>query len=853
MPSEPALKQELLITSDSSGSSGAVESSLSSRIEGDAVQKLRDQFSGPSRLQSAFSRHSAALAIVTIVLLNACCFAKSLHGYFFADDFVHVSYLFDVFNGHFGRLWENFTGNWMQASGTQFYRPFITLTLVLDYWLGSGRASFFHLSNVIYQTGCSVFLFLTCRRLLSQYEPLRATVAAFLAGALFSVYPLHSEVVNWVIGRVDSVCLCFFLCSSWLYLRYRQSGGVLSLAGSLIAFAVSLMSKEPAAILPPLLVLVELTRTPEPDKPALGWWQTCLRTLQATLPYWLMLGGYLIVRWMALGTMVGGYSGSVGEGFNQSIIERLFHQGSLQRIFFPFNAELFSPGDKLRKILPLIYASAIGCFVVRSILNRRLASGLKYPLLAAGWFLLSLLPVLQVFNITDTLQCSRFAYAATAPLCLLLAVLLVPLQSDRVAPAPVSSAMSWIPWRSGFSLSGLWWAVSILLSVSVFSIYIAMTLRNNLPWSRAANQVKSFRNQLESHCALLPKGRKLLLLNVPDRIQGAHMIYNGAMLAVLASPPLTKPCVNDKVLSFEPINYGDSNLVDPWRVRAELSRSDALYWWDMSSLKMVRLPLSKQDISPTNLSFNLQDTTGSDSSVTTRFLSPRLDLPALGCDFVECSVSVPRLPAGCVAYLQLFWTGDVTAGFKAANSVALSLNCDGASHTYRFPVSQYKTWLKERTISRVCVELNGRSVNGEPQRLDSAKLTTISFRGGSALVPRLQRSKESVRGNDGVQQLSGTACEFQFDCSSLPGVATARLELSRPNCWFEHYSGNLQDLELSKHSLRTIDFERASGNFELRPSDFPQSGFYQIRVAGLDNRGAVVGYTSTPINLQVSR
>lgn len=856
MTFEPAFVQELLTTSGSSGPSGAGEALLRSGTEGDAVQKSTDHVSGLSRLQSAISRHFATLAIVTIVLLNACCFAKSLNGYFFADDFVHVSYLFDVFNGHFGRLWENFTGNWMQASGTQFYRPFITLTLALDYWLGSGRSFFFHLSNVVYQTGCSVFLFLTCRRILSQYAPLRATAAAFLAAALFSVYPLHSEVVNWVIGRVDSVCLCFFLCSSWLYLRYRQTGGGFSLAGSLLAFAISLMSKEPAAILPPLLVLFELTRNPEPDKPDLGLWQACLRTAQATAPFWLMLGGYLTVRTMALGTLIGGYSGSIGEGFNQSIIERLFHQGSLQRIFYPFNAELYSAGDKLRKVLPIIYTSIFACFAVRSMVSRQLASNLKYPLLAAGWFVLSLLPVLQVFNITDTLQCSRFAYAATAPLCFLLAVLLVPLHSQPRSASLVTASLtaSGTAGRSGLRLSGLWWSVSILLSISVLSVYVGMTLRNNLPWSRAANQVKSFRKQIESHSALLPQGRKLLVLNVPDRIQGAHMIYNGAMLGVLASPPLTKPSVNEKVLSFEPINYGDSNLVDPDRVRAELSRADALYWWDMPSLKLIRLPLNKQDSAPTNLSFNLPDATGSDASATTRFLSPRLDVPALGCDFLECCVTVPRLPTGG-AYLQVFWTGRVTEGFNAGNSLALPLNCDGAAHIYRFPVSQYKTWLKERTISRVCVELSGRSAAGEPQRLNLAKLCTISFRHGNTLVPRLVQSnaKGSLRGNDGVQQLSGGGGEFQFDCSSLPGVSTSLIEVSKPNCWFEHYSGNLRDTELSKHSLRTVSVHQTIGRFELRPTDFPQSGFYQIRIAGLDKSGSVIGYTSTPINLQVSR
>ena len=67
----------------------------------------------------------AAIALI----LNAICFARSLKGYFLADDFVHIAYLHQALNGHMSSILENFWGNWMQTQGTCFYRPLITCGL----------------------------------------------------------------------------------------------------------------------------------------------------------------------------------------------------------------------------------------------------------------------------------------------------------------------------------------------------------------------------------------------------------------------------------------------------------------------------------------------------------------------------------------------------------------------------------------------------------------------------------------------------------------------------------------------------------------------------------------------------
>ena len=198
---------------------------------------------------------SAIFAVLVIIVTNAVCFSRSLSAYFLADDFVHVAYLADVFNGHPEKLLENFTGNWMHAWGTQFYRPFISLTLALDYAIGQGNSYVFHISNLVYQIACSLLLFFIARRLLVGFLPQQQFVGAIAGALFFAMSPLHTEVVSWIIGRVDSVCLAFNLAAFYLYLRYRESRAISTFIGSIVCFVISLISKEMAVILPPLIVL----------------------------------------------------------------------------------------------------------------------------------------------------------------------------------------------------------------------------------------------------------------------------------------------------------------------------------------------------------------------------------------------------------------------------------------------------------------------------------------------------------------------------------------------------------------------------------------------------------------------
>ncbi|HMX46537.1 MAG TPA: hypothetical protein PK671_25385, partial [Candidatus Obscuribacter sp.] len=83
-----------------------------------------------------------------IIVTNLLLFHRSLRGYFLADDFVHIDYLNRVMQGNYLELLKNFTGNWMQAEGTTFYRPLISITLAADYLFSGANPLGYHISNL---------------------------------------------------------------------------------------------------------------------------------------------------------------------------------------------------------------------------------------------------------------------------------------------------------------------------------------------------------------------------------------------------------------------------------------------------------------------------------------------------------------------------------------------------------------------------------------------------------------------------------------------------------------------------------------------------------------------------------
>lgn len=151
-------------------------------------------------------------------------------------------------------------GNW---------HPVTMLSHALDCQLFGTNPAAHHLMNVAFHALNSVILFLLLRYLTAaQWR------SALIAG-LFALHPLRVESVAWIAERKDLLCALFALISIWLYAHFARRGSTAGgsqdeaaprangmarwafYAGSLLAFAVGLMSKPMIVTLPFILLLLD--------------------------------------------------------------------------------------------------------------------------------------------------------------------------------------------------------------------------------------------------------------------------------------------------------------------------------------------------------------------------------------------------------------------------------------------------------------------------------------------------------------------------------------------------------------------------------------------------------------------
>lgn len=780
---------------------------------------------------------SPVWALMLLSGLTILCYYRSLSGYFLADDLPHVAFLAEVFKGHPELLIQNFFSNWMQAQGTQFYRPIISLTLAADYLVWGANAFGFHLTNLLFEIASSFFLYLTCCRLFPSIVHPKRRLLAFAAAALFAVSPLHAEVATWVIARVDSVVTTFYLLAFWLFLKSQQEEPrrKLLMALSIAAFALALMSKEMAVALPAVLLLCCMLGGVAPAEHATSATRRLKDAFIRTSPFWILLVAYFGVRLLALGTLLGGYQGSIGAGLTGSVTKRLT-DGTFVKLLFPFNTLVFIGGNKIYGWLKLAYglcALSLAVALGKSIFVVKNFAMLRFVAFALAWFVLALLPAIQVLNLADGLQGSRFVYLATAPLSLLLAIAVFPFgESSTERSGNIQS----VRWFDGFRF-GTFIALMVCFAITA--------AKNNTPWVHASRELKALHGALEAELTRLPADKSIALINLPQTYRGAHIIYNGATFGVLLRPPLSSSDLSRRVATFEPITYGYADLINLTRVKA-MMRSNQYKWygWNRDTLSLTPLYINESEATVSDKAKSDVSLASGDFSLTGEqsLLSPTFSLSPLSCDFLNLDMSVTPLdgidefsPAGVV----VSWCTEKNPTFTNSRLLSMPVSADGARHMYRMSLTEHKVWLASDRVIRLKLDLFPKPCK--------VKIYGSSLADGKSLVPSVTFDFES----DGLCQANPTLT-FSYDASSIPGAVKAMYEVSKPDSWFEHYSGTYRDSQPSKEALKSAILDSLKSRVTIDASRFGGSGFYELRVAALNDKGKLVGYFSDPINFQYS-
>ena len=154
------------------------------------------------------------------------------------------------------------------AGNEKMFRPLACLTLGLNWYLGQDRVTGYHIVNVLIHFLCSYLLYLTVLAILNtpfqreKYSRNDKFWIAFLSAMLWAVNPIQTQAVTYIVQRMTSMASFFCLFCIYLFLKARMSrtrrNSVIFYLVCLLSFIAGMASKENAAMLPFILIVIEV-------------------------------------------------------------------------------------------------------------------------------------------------------------------------------------------------------------------------------------------------------------------------------------------------------------------------------------------------------------------------------------------------------------------------------------------------------------------------------------------------------------------------------------------------------------------------------------------------------------------
>jgi protein O-mannosyl-transferase len=424
-----------------------------------------------------FQRH--CLAVALLVVLGALAYSNSLSNGFVHDDnyqIVRNPYLHrdePLTRLLFSDVWGYQTPG--RAGTSNYYRP---LQMLAYRWIaefGGLNPSAFHWVNLV------LHLMVSATAYLLFWQLTHDNGLSLSAAVLFVLHPIHTEAVDWIASLPELGCALFYFLAFGFFIlslppislqakpvrKKKQTNRPHHPAktfrfpwriASLLAFVVALLFKEMALTLP--ILLAAYTFTFAPGEPT---WKDRLRSaLTRSWPYFVVVGGYLLLRYQVLG-----FISKSQQAWSLSLWEQALSTLHLAtqywyKLLVPLNLNAFYT---FQPVYGLGDARAWAAVLCVGILAGAILFGFRrapVASFAAAWVFLTLLPVMNIRGVGINVFTERYLYIPSWGFCLLLVWLF-------------SQALSRVPNRQRG-----WLALAALGGVSV--LYGIQTFRRNGDW-----------------------------------------------------------------------------------------------------------------------------------------------------------------------------------------------------------------------------------------------------------------------------------------------------------------------------------------------------------------------------------
>ena len=334
-----------------------------------------------------------------IVVVVLATYVPALDGDFVCGDdlWVRDDSRLDDWDG-LGRIWS--------TAETDQYQPLVYSSFWLERRLWGVRPFGYHLDNVLLHAVNTVLVWLLLARMKVR--------GALAAAVLFGVHPVNVESVAWVYERKNVLSGLFFLLTMLSVVRFTEGRARRWFGLALGLFVCALLSKASTVVLPAVLLLYY-------------WWNRQAwnkRDVLLTIPFFVMAGLMsALTIWYEHH-----HTGAHGAEFVSPMLERFARAGWIVwfyvgKLLAPVGLIFMYPRWSVDQAAIMSYLPHAVMLVVLVLLLVKRNTWGRPVLLALGYYLMALLPVLGFFDIyyhRYTFVADHFQYLASIGLIALI-------------------------------------------------------------------------------------------------------------------------------------------------------------------------------------------------------------------------------------------------------------------------------------------------------------------------------------------------------------------------------------------------------------------------------------------------
>ena len=332
--------------------------------------------------------------MIAVLVVAAAYLRAPTLGFVFDDDIIVKANPFITSAHYIPNYFTEHVWSKLMLARKNYYRPVFLLWLLGNYKEFGLDPLGWHLSSLLLHLGSTVLVYLVALRLT------RMRFASLAGALLFGLHPAQVENVVWASASTELLGSFLTLASLLTYLRSLDPGARRApwLAGSSLLYALAVLTKETAIIVPLLVFLHEwLGRpgSPEAVRPGeRGFGAALGAAIRESWPYAVVTVGYLAARFAVLGGIGNAVVNMTKTVWIETIPSIL--QVYLTHLVWPTRLSAFYD-------YPYVDRFSMGQVVVPALVIVAVALALMWLIrktpgakLAAVWLVFPILPVLDI-------------------------------------------------------------------------------------------------------------------------------------------------------------------------------------------------------------------------------------------------------------------------------------------------------------------------------------------------------------------------------------------------------------------------------------------------------------------------